>query len=160
MRKKLLAIIAMAFGLVAPAMAETVPCMRVLDAGGNAVFTWPLEIVDEIELGSNGVTFKSLVDGNQEISYGQIQEIEIGEMDPTPTSIDDNKVKTVASVSTDMVQLTGAPINASVAIYDMNGREVVKNTTDGNGTATISLSNLAHGAYVIKVNNYTLKFVK
>lgn len=162
MRKKLFTILAMVFGLIASAHAELVPSMTVIDPNGNEILTWPLVEVAEIELGDNGVTFKSAVTGanDSDMSYSQILEIELGDKEPTPTGINDAKVGTVARVTSDLVQLANAPALAGIAIYDMNGRKVLGGTTDASGTATINLSDLGNGAYVIKVNNYTLKFVK
>lgn len=162
MRKKLFTILAMAFGLVTSAHADLVPSMSVIDPSGNAILTLPLENVSEIELGDNGVIVKSVETSVEEhvFNYSQFAEIELGEMDPVPTGINDAKVETVARVSSDLVQLNNASPQADVAIYDMAGRKVLGSITDANGTATINLSNLSHGAYVIKVNNYTLKFVK
>lgn len=153
----------MAFGLIAPAMAEVVPCLSVISPDGDALLVWALTDVAEIELSDNGIAVKSneAAGESQEVfSYSQIKEIELGDNEPIITGINDSKVETVARVTTDMVQLTNAPAMTGVAIYDMNGREVLRNGTDANGSAFINLSSLSHGAYVIKVNNYTLKFVK
>jgi extracellular elastinolytic metalloproteinase len=58
------------------------------------------------------------------------------------------------------LSITNEVKNATITIYDINGRKVYAKKTDLQGVFTISTKNLSTGIYVLKVNNETINFSK
>lgn len=94
-----------------------------------------------------------------ELPKQQVERFYFNLPEDIPTAISDNKVAPAVSFSYDgcMVHVTGA--GHSVQVYDLNGR-LMCNAQCSDGTATIDMSGLNSGVYIVKTQSQTIKILK
>lgn len=66
----------------------------------------------------------------------------------------------VISHEGNMVMVKGLAIGKTVAVYRMDGTQILTKRSDNSDLLTISLGNLPTGVYMIKVGEITYKFLK
>ena len=69
------------------------------------------------------------------------------------------KFKVYPNPVTDKIYVSGVSTISSAFVYDLNGRRILE-TEVSNVNSSIDLSKLTFGAYLLKVNGQTFKFVK
>ena len=83
----------------------------------------------------------------------------------TPTQIVERTTDKVAAMSiwpnpaTDRVQVKGVSENATITIYDMTGRALVVEQAE-DGKATIDITRLGRGNYIVRADGQSLHLVK
>lgn len=94
-----------------------------------------------------------------ELPKQQVERFYFNLPEDTPTAISDNKVVHDVSFGYDghTVHVTGA--GHSVQVYDLNGR-LMHNVACSDGTATIDMSGLNSGVYIVKTQSQTIKILK
>lgn len=76
-------------------------------------------------------------------------------------SVRDFKTEGIAiSHEGNMVMVKGLAIGKTVAVYRMDGTQILTKRSDNSDLLTISLGNLPTGVYMIKVGEITYKFLK
>jgi hypothetical protein len=81
----------------------------------------------------------------------------------TALNVNKNKLKTFTvypnpATRAINISLIDEVKNASISIYDINGRQVYAHKLDLQGTVTINTENLSAGIYVLKINNNTISY--
>ena len=60
----------------------------------------------------------------------------------------------------DHIALSGLPAGSDVCIYGVGGQLYLKTVADADGNATIDLTSLLRGVYIVKANNISTKIAK
>lgn len=60
----------------------------------------------------------------------------------------------------DHIDLSGLPAGSDVCIYGVGGQLYLKTVADADGNATIDLTSLLRGVYIVKANNISTKITK
>lgn len=99
-------------------------------------------------------------EGDSQTAYDK-SNVERIELNATTTTGIKRNLKNIASmhVGSNCVSVESLPAGTVIAIYTADGR-CVSTLKCANGNATLSTASLAHGAYVVRAGNLTLKFVK
>ena len=118
-----------------------------------------LTSISKITFGE-GTMIVATADGDKEFSLKSIDDITF---DMVVTGIDDVTAtlgeEITVEITNGLLTATSAPattINASV--YDVKG--TIHISTTGNTTVTIDLASLQPGAYIVRVNDKTIKFIR
>jgi hypothetical protein len=72
------------------------------------------------------------------------------------SGVDANNMK----VDGDQISFSGLPAGSKVFVYTSGGQTCLTVTADDQGNASVSLSNLARGVYIINANNISTKITK
>lgn len=76
------------------------------------------------------------------------------------TGVKDVKGGLVVKFSQDAVEVSGAAPQTLVYLYGVDGQQVASAKTDALGAASLATSSLAPGAYIVKTQSQTFKFMK
>lgn len=140
------------------ASAEITDCLSVVYKGGD-VASLPLSSVRRIDLSASQLVISSYGNDPLEISIAELKRLEFGEADLT--SLTDAELAQLGfGITASDVEITNAPANAQVRIYNVSGALVAQAVCSPQGDATINLSHLPTGAYIIAIDNFTKKFIK
>lgn len=60
----------------------------------------------------------------------------------------------------DALLFSGIPVNSNLTISDINGKNVYNIKVENTGKFAIPIKNFSKGLYIIKINNYSYKFIK
>lgn len=73
-------------------------------------------------------------------------------------------IKTTDDEPSTMFTVTGSTITAkgctSLALYTVDGKQLASTKADADGTATLSISQLTAGIYIININDKSFKIIK
>jgi hypothetical protein len=75
------------------------------------------------------------------------------------TGIDNQKTKDKITISNNQIDITSKSAIGNIAIWDINGTEVI-NKTIKETTAKLNINSLQHGIYFFKGKNDCIKFIK
>ena len=114
--------------------------------------------VTDIELRDDNKVFAS--------TYGR--GIFSGEFTATPNTVDDQnlvQINVYPNPTTDIINVSlPVELNTTAYVYDLNGREVLRQEVNHDNYVKFNVSGLAKGYYVVKLQNgktrYTAKFLK
>ena len=68
--------------------------------------------------------------------------------------------RAVFAVTPEAVTVQHLAAGAAVKVYNVAGVELISATTDAEGAATISITHLTSGTYILSADNYSFKFTK
>ena len=68
--------------------------------------------------------------------------------------------RAVFAVTPEAVTVQHLAAGAAVKVYNVAGVELISATTDAEGAATISITLLTSGTYILSADNYSFKFTK
>lgn len=115
----------------------------------------------QIRYSAGTVSIKNLSTGIAEVSYAAA--------DIEKCTLVDEVASAIGKLSADEYQayrqgnlflLTGYQADARVAVYTVNGKQLVAGKTDAQGNASIDVSSLPKGVYILKTPKNSVKFVK
>lgn len=90
-------------------------------------------------------------------TQGQVKKITFDEKNDNIESINGSLEN--AKINDKTIELSGFKSNENVIIYDLSGKTIFSQPTASDGCLIINLSNFNKGVYIIKVKNYTSKFI-
>lgn len=76
------------------------------------------------------------------------------------TGIDETTVSETIGIGNEYVFVGDLQVGCSVRVLSVDGRLVIDEAADENGSVTISLSALPAGIYILNYNNTTIKFIR
>ncbi len=111
-----------------------------------------------VTIEGDNVLIKSLIAETQ-LPQQQVERFYFSLPQDIPTAVGDVKSKAEVMFAYDgtAVQVSGA--GQTVQVYDLNGR-MVRNVVTHDGAATIDVTQLVAGVYIIKTTSQTIKILK
>ena len=111
------------------------------------------------------VTFEGdYVEVVAETSQSKIKRSDVAEIkflyEEDNAGIDETKVNETVGIGNEYVFVGNLQTGCSVKVLSVDGRLVIDEAADENGSVTISLSALSAGIYILNYNNTTIKFIR
>lgn len=121
------------------------------------------EEIDRIEIGNESVTVHHATAAPATHAMADIQRIDIGVSGLSSgisNAVAEGSIAVWPTVVESSINIAGAPAETAINVFSINGRNVASTKTDADGSASVNLSGLPAGHYIIAVGAHTVKIVK
>lgn len=153
------------FGLIAlggtAALYADEPGIAVIDTQGNRIEIAYTQL-DRISLTVDGVQLVEQQPAGtpQTVAYADLDRIMIGAQVNAVSKVTDDTALAVWPTVTDGLLYVKSIDDRTVSITSMSGAQVVKTSVEAGSIATLDLSSLTAGVYLVKCGDNTIKIIK
>lgn len=121
----------------------------------------PLAHVHRIDIGDSGITLHHKAGNPSEVAYENLDRLLIGaELSGIKEIVADGSMAVWPTRVTSDINVTGATNGAPIKVYSTSGALVASSTVGADSSATIDMSGVASGVYIITVGTHSVKFIK
>ncbi len=117
--------------------------------------------VDRMEINTGGIVLLGKNGSRTETSYDDLDRVLIGADRSAIASITSpGEIAVWPTRTASDVNVSGANPETAITIHDMGGALRIRTVASADGTASIDLSQLQAGIYILHVDNHSVKLIK
>ena len=155
MKRMLLSVVGCLLFRIATTMASNVLVIHL--ASGVVERFVLLEEEPTITFSGDNIVIKT---SSTEVTYAMETVSYFNYEDNAATSISGVEVADGVRVNGDIIAISGLPAGSKVFVYAAGGQICISEVANENGEATLNITSLARGVYIVNANNISTKITK
>lgn len=161
MKKHIFAILAVAASLMTVNAAQVIKpyIMRVNTSDGQTA-EYAFSALPKATFSGGTMTIKALASPAVEYAMDNVESITLVDDNSGVTAITNDSDKLRFTITDSEIVIDGMEADSRADVYDANGRHAASAISDTNGHATVNVSNIGKGVYVVSTTTHSFKFIK